>query len=425
MLIYTLAKHLFSSHLSFQVKVQQMENRSNTMYRRNRVYHPETTDDECTEQAPRKNNNGKNKKPMTSSSDESESSLNFNLCAGREGDHDKDAKKFSTVDLNPTELASIIDQFRYSLIIYVHGKKIGYHNLYTRLVRVLALLVPYQLVDLGLGFFLLNISEFLDYIMVLHKYPLSIPNYRVTLLPWKPNFRPSETMITQVDVWVQLPELPIEYYGFLLRIAAAIGGNLLKIDPITERRKMCKFARFCVTVDLTRPLTGHIKIGEIWQRVLYEGLDMEYSWCRRYGHLQQNCLEQQLTSATINASRGQASTSNELVNPAGHRKLADASKIVISKSAESSSSDDNNPWPKARPCKQHQRKSSGPQPPFVQNHSKGATGTESDFELVDQPKPKSSVSLSFWNMLVIQISCYDIWRLLILSLGTQHFVVGT
>ena len=177
MLIYTLAKHLFSSHLSFQVKVQQMENRSNTMYRRNRVYHPETTDDECTEQAPRKNNNGKNKKPMTSSSDESESSLNFNLCAGREGDHDKDAKKFSTVDLNPTELASIIDQFRYSLIIYVHGKKIGYHNLYTRLVRVLALLGPYQLVDLGLGFFLLNISEFLDYIMVLHKYPLSIPNY--------------------------------------------------------------------------------------------------------------------------------------------------------------------------------------------------------------------------------------------------------
>ena len=186
---------------------------------------------------------------------------------------------------------------------------------------------------------------------------------------------------------------------------------------------MCKFARFCVTVDLTRPLTGHIKIGEIWQRVLYEGLDMVFSRCRRYGHLQQNCLDQQLTSATINASRGQASTSNELVNSAGHRKLADASKIVMSKSADSSSSDDNNPWPKARPCKQHQRRSSGPQPPFVQNHSKGATGTESDFELVDQPKPKSSVSLSFWNMLVIQISSNDIWRLLILSLGTTYFKI--
>ena len=71
-------------------------------------------------------------------------------------------------------------------------------------------------------------------------------------------------MITQVDVWVQLPELPTEYYGFLFRIAIAIGGNLLKIDPIIEGRKMCKFARFCVRVDLTRPLPGHIKMGETW-----------------------------------------------------------------------------------------------------------------------------------------------------------------
>ena len=226
------------------------------------VHHLEATDDEYAEQA---QNNGKNKKPMTPSSDESESTLKLDLRACQQvDDHDMDANKFSTtieVELNPTEFTPIIHQFRYSFIIYVHGKKISYHNLYMRLVRLLSLSGPYQLVDLGLGFFLLNISEFLDYNMVLHKYPLSIPNYCVTLLPWKPNFRPSETMINQVDVWVQLPELPIEYYGFLLRIAAAIGDNLLKIDPITERRKICKFARFCVRVDLTRPLPGHIKIG--------------------------------------------------------------------------------------------------------------------------------------------------------------------
>ncbi|KAF3959418.1 hypothetical protein CMV_015768 [Castanea mollissima] len=347
------------------------------------VHHPEKTDD------------GKNKKPMTSSSDESESALKLNLRACQQGDdHDMDANKFSTtieVEINPTELAPITDQFGYSFIIYVHGRKISYHNLYTRLVRLLYPYGPYQLVDLGLGFFLLKISEYSGYIMVLSKYPLSIPNYCVTLLPWKPNFRPSETMITQVDVWVQLPELPIEYYGFLFRIAAAIGGNLLKIDPITEGRKMCKFARFCVRVDLTRPLPGHIKIGEIWQRVEYEGLDMVCSLCRHYGHLKHNCLDQLLTSATINASRGQASTSNELVNSAGHRRLADhTSKIVMSKSADSSSSDDNSPWTQARHFKQHQGESSGSQRPHVQNQNK-ATETESDLEMSDQSKPKASV----------------------------------
>nr|POE64444.1 hypothetical protein CFP56_35003 [Quercus suber]POE64452.1 hypothetical protein CFP56_35011 [Quercus suber] len=305
------------------------------------VHHPENTDDEYAERA--RNNNVKKKKPMTSSSDESEYTLKLNPHASQEGDdHDMDANKFSTtieVELNSTELAPIIDQFRYSLIIYVHGKKIGYHNLYTGLVLVLALFGPYQLVDLGRGFFLLNISLFSDYNMVLHKNPLSIRNYCVTLLPWKPNFRPSETVITQVDVWVQLPELPIEYYDILSRIAAATGGNLRKIDPITERRKMYQLFTF----------------------------------------------------STINASRGQAFTSNELVNSAGHRRLADhTSKIVMSKSADSSSSDDNSPWTQARHFKQHQRESSGSQRPHVQNQNMAA-GTESDLELIDQSKPKASV----------------------------------
>ena len=92
---------------------------------------------------------------------------------------------------------------------------------------------------------------------------------------------------------------------------------------------MFKFARFCVRVDLTRPLPGNIKIGETWQRVEYEGLDMVCSLYRHYGHLKHNCLDQLLTSATINASWGQATTSNELVNSAGHRRFADHTSTTL------------------------------------------------------------------------------------------------
>ncbi|XP_075646999.1 uncharacterized protein LOC142617912 [Castanea sativa] len=374
-----------------------MENRSNTMCRNYHVHHPENTDDEYAEQAFSRKNGRKTKK--CSSSDESESStlnLNFNLRACQEGDdHDMDANKCPTtveVKFSPTELAPIINQFRYSFIIYAHGKMISCKNLYTRLASQLSLFGPYQIFDQGLGFFLLKLSNSLDHTMVVFKEPLSIPNYCVSLLNWAPNFRPSETNITHVDVWVQLPELPLEYYAFLSRIASTIGVRLLKIDPITETRKMCKFARFCVRVDVTRPLPALIKIGEIWQRVKYEGLEMVCSQCRCYGHVHRNCLGQ-LTSATTNASRGQASTSNVLMNSStGHRK-SDASKIVMSESGSTTS--DDSPRHQVRPCKDlhqhHQREISGPQRlPLVQNQNI-ATGTESNLELIDQPKSRASV----------------------------------
>nr|POE64013.1 hypothetical protein CFP56_40434 [Quercus suber] len=338
------------------------------MYRNYHVHHPENTDDEYAEQSLSRKNGRKTKK--CSSSDESESStLNLNLRACEEGDdHDMDANKCPTtidVKFSPTELAPIVNQFRYSFIIYVHGTMISCKNLYTRLASQLSLFGPYQLFDQGLGFFLLKLSNRLDHTMVVTKEPLSIPNYRVTLLNWALNFRPSETNITHVDVWVQLPELPLEYYAFLSRIASTIGVRLLKIDPSLKQERC---------------------------RVKYEGLDMVCSQCRCYGHVHRNCLDQ-LTSATTNASRGQASTSNVLMNSStGYRKL-DESKVVMSESGSSTS--DDSPWHQVRPCKHlhqhHQREISGPQQlPLVQNQNI-ATGTESNLELIDQPKPRASV----------------------------------
>ncbi|GMY22735.1 hypothetical protein FCV25MIE_17976 [Fagus crenata] len=316
---------------------------------------------------------------MTSSSDELESSLlSCGLPISLESD-DNDEPKLPTVDLSRTEMAPIIEEYGQSFIIYVHGRKIGYHNLKTRLARLLMCLFgPYQLIDLGLGFFLLKISHPLDHTLVLSKYPLSIPRYCVTLLPWSPNFRPLETIITQVDVWVRLPELPIEFYDFLSRIAKAISGRTgLKIDPITENRKMCKFARFCVKVDITRPLPSLIKIGEKLQPVQYEGLDI---LCSQYN------------SAAVNASR--ASTSNEFVDSTGYRKPADTSKLVMSMTTGNSSSSDDGSWPQVCPFKHlhhYQRESSGPQRhPHVQNQNI-ATGIERDHQLIDQPKPRASV----------------------------------
>lgn len=248
---------------------------------------------------------GKEKIVVSSSDDESETHIHNFQSSSILACHDSvpyDSNLLTIQHSSTLMELTIKKQYRYSFIISVLDKTIGYHKLSTRLGHLLPLSRP-QLIDLGLGFFLLKISNPSDHTMVESKLPLSIPNYCVTFMPWKPNFKPSEEKITCVDVWVQLPELPIEYYDILPTIAAAI-GRPLKIDPITEKRKICRFARFSVKIDLNRPLNTHTMIGATWQSIVYEGLEMVCSLCRRYGHLQQNCL------INVTSAPAQASTSS-------------------------------------------------------------------------------------------------------------------
>lgn len=54
------------------------------------------------------------------------------------------------------------------------------------------------------------------------------------LAPWQPFFEMAFTKLSMAAIWVQLHNLPVEFwYGKSLETIAAIFGRLLKIDDVT------------------------------------------------------------------------------------------------------------------------------------------------------------------------------------------------
>ncbi|RVX00346.1 hypothetical protein CK203_024658 [Vitis vinifera] len=145
---------------------------------------------------------------------------------------------------SPTELARLREQWKYSLIAKVLGKKLQLQYYRDHLLRLWSAEGSLKIIELGCEFFVLKFSEFLDYEKVRKGVPWLIHGYYIAIRPWSENFKPSEATITHTWVWARLPELPIEYYDkeVLFEIGEAI-GRPIKIDPITERqekRQICE-----------------------------------------------------------------------------------------------------------------------------------------------------------------------------------------
>ncbi|CAI0392741.1 unnamed protein product [Linum tenue] len=72
---------------------------------------------------------------------------------------------------------------------------------------------------------------------------------------WHKGFNPWTTEVKSTMVWVQLPDLPIEFINkeAVMRIGALM-GRPVKVDRATEEGARGNFARVCVEVDLTKPL---------------------------------------------------------------------------------------------------------------------------------------------------------------------------
>ncbi|KGN50455.1 hypothetical protein Csa_000357 [Cucumis sativus] len=205
--------------------------------------------------------------------------------------HSRRSTTIATVcncNLTPSETTRITQQFVHSLIARVVGKDTRPGQLAARLRHHLRLTQDVKVFQLGLGYFVLKFSE-TDY-LALEDLPWSIPNLCIHAFPWTPDFKPSEAINSSVNVWIRLPELSIEYYdvGILKRIADAIGDPLVKIDPVTRDRWKCKFARFCISVNLCDPLPSMIELGRVRQRIEYEGFEL-CAKCNRVGDLRHDC----------------------------------------------------------------------------------------------------------------------------------------
>lgn len=101
--------------------------------------------------------------------------------------------------------------------------------------------------------------------------------------------------ISKVPVWVQLPNLPLEFWNTraLSKIASKIGSPK-QADRLTIARERVSYARVLVEVDVTKELKEEVTIiapngKQILQHIRYEFVPKFCSSCRAIGHLSDRC----------------------------------------------------------------------------------------------------------------------------------------
>ncbi|CAN0826628.1 hypothetical protein LINGRAHAP2_LOCUS743 [Linum grandiflorum] len=105
----------------------------------------------------------------------------------------------------------------------------------------------------------------------------------LTVHQWYRGFNPWTSEVSTTIVWVQLSDLPIEFYNTLAvkRIARRIGHPIC-VDRATDEGARGKYARVCVEVDLTKPLLSKYLLEGKKYLIAYEGLHGLCTICGMY-----------------------------------------------------------------------------------------------------------------------------------------------
>lgn len=146
------------------------------------------------------------------------------------------------------------------------------------------------LIDLENNFFIVKFLLDEDMKYVLTGGPWQIAGQYVTTQRWKPGFDPKEEKITHMTAWVRINGLNVEFFRFdvLERIGNLI-GNTVKVDSHTMSQSRGKFARICIELDISKPLTPFIEVEGRTYGVVYEGIHLICFECGCYGHGRDNC----------------------------------------------------------------------------------------------------------------------------------------
>ena len=111
-------------------------------------------------------------------------------------------------------------------------------------------------------FFLFRFHSEVDVPRVITAGPWSFRGQFLHVFPWRPDFNPMTEMPRSSPVWIQLPDLPLEYWNreCLSGITKAL-GRPIKIDDRSLKLERGHSVRICVEIDLSSPLHQRVWIG--------------------------------------------------------------------------------------------------------------------------------------------------------------------
>ena len=120
--------------------------------------------------------------------------------------------------------------------------------------------------------------------MVYSNCPWFVNGLNFVLIPWIPFFDPFGNAIDKVDQWIRIPRLSWEFQdqGSLISLLSCV-SQVVRVGHNTVYRLKGKFAKVCVNIDITRPLSGSLTTftedRSMRVPLIYEGL---YEVCALY-----------------------------------------------------------------------------------------------------------------------------------------------
>ncbi|PHU18819.1 hypothetical protein BC332_09970 [Capsicum chinense] len=155
----------------------------------------------------------------------------------RESINDKDpAPTKNEILLSEEDNHRLYVPWIHSAIIKIVKSKFNHQYLKRKLEDLWKLSEPLCLIDLGMGFFTVNLASSESQSTILHGGPWFIPGCFFSVRKWEPNFVSSESKEDSTPIWIRLPYLPTELYdaSILQRIGRKI-GQLLKVEHVPQQ----------------------------------------------------------------------------------------------------------------------------------------------------------------------------------------------
>ncbi|XP_061352346.1 uncharacterized protein LOC133297248 [Gastrolobium bilobum] len=190
--------------------------------------------------------------------------------------------------------------------------------------------------DVENGYVLVRFSNQKDLDHELTAGPWVILDHYLAIRYWKPDFNPFQAAIARITAWVRLPGFPIEYANTKL-IKGIVNwlGKFIKVDAATTSLSRGRFARICVELDLTKPLSAEYKLEGRIKQVEYEGLHLVCYSCGQYDHRSEMCPNK---SHTVNAEPSQDQISKD------QEEGVDTTMIPSFSSEDIDKDNSNGPW---------------------------------------------------------------------------------
>ncbi|CAI0380793.1 unnamed protein product [Linum tenue] len=140
------------------------------------------------------------------------------------------------------------------------------------------------------GCFLVQFRSKKDYELASEGGPWLLGETYLTVHRWYKGFNPWKATVKSTTVWVQLPDLPIEFFNAeAVTMIAQLIGKPVRVDRATELGARGNYARVSVEVDLTKPLLSQYKVEGVTYIIQYEGLEKICGECGMFGQTASKC----------------------------------------------------------------------------------------------------------------------------------------